>query len=418
MTNDKRRVAFLLPTLAGGGAERVAVNILKMLPGAERHLVLMERVVAYEFDAELHVLKGDPARNSSIADRLGVLGRDILALAALKRKLGPATWLSFTTWANVLNVLVPGPGPSRIVVSSHNRESINIRGRAAGVLKGAVRLAYPRADAVVAVSEAVRHDLIESFGVPSAIVRTIYNTVDFEHVDAKMSEPIDADLAGLFEHPVIVTAGNLAEQKGQWHLIRAFAALKREHESARLLILGQGPLGKYLVDLSREAGLRTWAAWEKIDRSRLAAADVVFAGFTSNPFVCFGRAAVFAFPSLWEGFGNVIIEALAAGCLVVAADCRSGPREILAPEARTERTLIEAELASTGILMPVLDGVRRPSSEKLTSHERLWADMLGRALTDRSLAERYREAGRRRAREFSLEAIGPTWRALLLGSTA
>lgn len=415
MQKERRKVAFLLPTLAGGGAERVAVNVLKMFPDAERHLVLMERIIAYDFDAELHVLKGDPARDSSIADRVGVLGKNIVALAVLKRKLGPATWLSFTTWANVLNVLVPGPSPSKVVLSSHNRESVNIRGRAAAVLKGAVRLTYPRADRIVAVSAAVRQDLIDSFGVPPGTIQTLYNTVDLTEAETQASAALARELTALLENPTVVTAGNLGDQKGQWHLIRAFSLVKRQVPNARLLILGEGRLGDYLVGLSRDAGLVTWAVWEDPPPEELPLADVVFTGFTQNPFACFAGARVFAFPSLWEGFGNVIIEALASGALVVAADCRSGPREILAPEDPAERYLTEPELASTGILMPVLDGQKRAAPEPATEGEREWADMLVRALVDHSLAERYRAAGRLRARDFSTEALAPSWRALLLG---
>lgn len=415
MHNERRKVVFFLPTLAGGGAERVAVNVLKMFPDVERHLVLMERIIAYDFDAELHVLKGDLARNSSIADRVGLLANNAVALAALKRKLGPATWLSFTTWANVLNVVVPGPGPSKVVLSSHNRESVNIRGRAAAVLKGAVRLTYPRADCIVSVSEAVRQDLIDSFGVPPGNIQTVYNTVDLAEAETLANAPLDAELAALLESPTIVTAGNLCDQKGQWHLIRAFSLVKRQVPNARLLVLGQGPLGECLARLSRDAGFVTWAAWEGAPREQLPAADVVFIGFTQNPFACFARASVFAFPSLWEGFGLVILEALAAGALVVAADCPSGPREILAPEAPAKQALTEPELASAGILMPVLDGKKRPAAESATVGEEAWANMLSRALADPSIAEGYRNSALSRARQFSVEALIPTWKALLLG---
>jgi glycosyltransferase involved in cell wall biosynthesis len=414
MQNERRKVAFLLPTLAGGGAERVAVNVLKMFPDAERHLVLLERLIAYDFDAELHVLKGDPARDSSIADRVGLLGKNLVALAALKRKLGAATWLSFTTWANVLNVLAPGPRSSKVVLSSHNRESVNIRGRAAAVLKGAVRLTYPRAARIVAVSEAVRQDLIDSFGVPPGTIETLYNTVDLAEAEAQATAQLDTELTALLKSPTIVTAGNLGDQKGQWHLVRAFALVKRQVPNARLLLLGQGRLGEYLVGLSRDAGLVVWAAWEDTPRDQLPQADVVFTGFTPNPFACFARASVFAFPSLWEGFGNVIIEALATGALVLAADCRSGPREILGPENPSERSLAEPELASAGILMPVLDGEKRAAMDPATAVEQKWVDMLVRALVDRSLAERYREPARIRAREFSTVAMTARWRAVLL----
>jgi glycosyltransferase involved in cell wall biosynthesis len=412
------RLAFLIPTLTGGGAERVLVNLLKMVPAFERHLVLLEKEIAYDYDAELHVLgaalgdavtKHAPPGFLQRAARIGVAGEHLARLSLLKRRL-PGTWVSFTTWANVLNVLAPGEGP--VVVTSHNHESTNISGRAGPFIRGLVRLTYPRADAVVAVSNAVKADLVERFGVPESRVVTIYNTVDIAEARALASESLEAPLSRLADSPCIVTAGSLKAQKGHWHLLRAFAEVKRRVPGARLLVMGDGPLRDYLTSLSRALRLSTYAAWEPPGTSAgPESADVLFLGFRRNPFAVLARATLFAFPSLWEGFGNVLVEAMACGTPVVSADCPSGPREILAPE-RTDGGASAPEYASAGVLMPRFDGERRPAEAPSSAAEHTWAEALSGLLNSPDDRARYARAGRTRAEAFTLEAIAPAWQRL------
>jgi glycosyltransferase involved in cell wall biosynthesis len=120
--------------------------------------------------------------------------------------------------------------------------------------------------------------------------------------------------------PVILGVGNLKPQKDFATLIRAFARVRAERP-ARLVILGdaRGPD----KDATYVAALKGLPAQLGIDK------DVSFAGFAENPFAYMSRAAVFVLSSAWEGFGNVVAEALACGCPVVSTDCPSGPAEIL-----------------------------------------------------------------------------------------
>jgi glycosyltransferase involved in cell wall biosynthesis len=412
-SREQKRLALFLPSLAGGGAERIAANILSMFPNVDRHLVLMENAIAYDFDAKLHVLAGEFLGKGLFADRAARVVKNLVALRRMKAKLGPATWLSFTTWANILNVLTAQG--ERVVISSHSIESVNIQGRFGAVLRAMVRYAYPKADAIVAVSDSVGRDLVEQFGVPERLIQTIHNALDLASTDALAAQQPPEHLARVLQHPTVVTAGRLAEPKGQWHLVRVFARLKSQVPAARLIVLGGGPLGAYLVDLARGSGLSVWAAWEGAPEENAASADVVFAGFCQNPFSVFARASVFAFPSLWEGFGNVILEALACRVLVLAADSGSGPREILAPEAPLAQPGQTMELASAGVLLPRLDGVKRAASDRLAKDEEAWLAAVARALRDPSLRDRYLEAGRARALAFSSSALAPAWERVLMG---
>lgn len=403
-------VAMFIPTLTGGGAERVLVNVLKMLPDTERHLVLLRKELAYDHDAELHVLAGEFALGGPPLQRLRLVGENLLRLALLKRRLR-MPWVSFTTWANILNVL-SGRGGGPVIVSSHNHESANIGGRIGPAVRALVRHTYARADRVVAVSNAVKADLVRSFGVPEERITTIYNTVDVAEAARLAQEPLETDLACFLAGRSIVTAGSLKRQKGHWHLLRAFAEVKRRVPGARLALLGEGPLAPYLIGLSRDLGLATHAA-SAPDSAPIRAADVAFLGFRRNPFAVFAAARLFAFSSLWEGFGNVLVEAMACGTPAVSADCPSGPREILAPEGPHTAALREPEFASAGVLTPRFDGTQAPHVAALDRAERKYAETLERLLTDDVLHDRYRAAAVRRARDFTLEAAAPLWRKVL-----
>jgi glycosyltransferase involved in cell wall biosynthesis len=114
--------------------------------------------------------------------------------------------------------------------------------------------------------------------------------------------------------PVVLAAGRLHRQKGFDVLLRAFATA-RAHLNCRLIILGEGPDRKDLLALARALDIGN---------------DVALPGFTGNPFAFMARAAVFVLPSRWEGFPNALVEAMACGTPVIAADCPSGPHDILA----------------------------------------------------------------------------------------
>jgi glycosyltransferase involved in cell wall biosynthesis len=406
---EAQGVAMFIPTLTGGGAERVLVNLLKTLPDHPRHLVLMDRQIAYDYDADLHVLAGQFMSGGPPLARIRILGENLARLGVLKRKL-PVPWVSFTTWANILNVLSGGRG--RTIVTSHNRESVNIAGRLGPLVRALVRYTYARADAVVAVSNAVKQDLVDTFGVPEGRITTIYNTIDLHEVQALREEPLDSTLARFLSGSSIVTAGSLKRQKGHSHLLRVFSQVKRALPEARLAILGEGPLGPSLTGLARDLGLRVHVAWDP-SSAPLDSADAAFLGFRRNPFAIFARARLFAFSSLWEGFGNVLVEAMACGTPVVSTDCASGPREILAPEGPHTVALQSPEFASAGVLTPTFDGQDRRAAAPLAPPERLYADTLSRLLRDDDALSHYRAAGQRRASDFTLESTAADWKALL-----
>ena len=174
-------------------------------------------------------------------------------------------------------------------------------------------LIYRAADRVVAVSGGVADDLTHFGRLPGGKVRVIHNPV-FDPDIARLARA--APRHDWFEPggpPIVLAAGRLHRQKGFDTLLRAFAIARAEVD-CRLVILGEGGERALLMRQADQSGLGY---------------DIDMPGFCENPFALMARAGAFVLSSRWEGFPNALVEAMACGAPVIAADCPSGPREIL-----------------------------------------------------------------------------------------
>jgi glycosyltransferase involved in cell wall biosynthesis len=257
------------------------------------------------------------ARSIATPSAPRVLGA-IPRLAHYLRAERPDALLSALNYANLCALLARDLAGTRTrtVISVHNHVSRLVAAASderTRALPPLMQRFFGRADGIVSVSDGVGDDLSRVAHIERDRITTIYNPVVTDDLEARSREPLDHPWFAEGQPPVLLGAGKLKPQKDFATLIRAFAEL-RESRRARLLILGEGPLHAELEVLARSLGV---------------ADDVGFAGFVANPFAYMSRAAVFVLSSAWEGFGNVIVEAMACGCPVVSSDCESGPAEIL-----------------------------------------------------------------------------------------
>lgn len=305
-------LVLFLERLEAGGAERAMVNLVKGLAhrGIRVELAVARDggTLAAEVPATVPVTRlGAPRVAASIAP-----------LARLLRARVPRALLATPAHVNVAAAVAHRLAgvSTRLVLREANlpshkaRDARTLRGR---TLPRLMRLAYPRADALVAASEDVAADLAATLGVPRASIRVIPNpTVDTEVLARARDRPEHPWLreAG---PPVILSVGRLTRQKDHATLLEAFARLRRDRP-ARLLILGEGEERTALEAQARRLDI---------------AAHVAMPGFAANPFAAMARCAVFALPSAWEGLPNALIQALALGARVVATDAPGGSREVL-----------------------------------------------------------------------------------------
>jgi len=176
-----------------------------------------------------------------------------------------------------------------------------------------MRLLYPMADVVIAVSEGVATDLVEITGLPRERIQVIRNPAVSGGMFRLAQEPVDHPWYQDPSTPIITGIGRLTRQKDFPTLIRAFSRV-RSLRPCRLMILGEGRDRAMLSELARSLGV---------------AEDVALPGFVVNPYPFLRRASLFVLASFWEGSPTVLTEAMALGVPVVATDCPSGPREIL-----------------------------------------------------------------------------------------
>jgi glycosyltransferase involved in cell wall biosynthesis len=309
----RRRLLCLLPNLNGGGAERVMVNLVRGLDRSrwEITLALARRQGPYE-----SLLPGD----IEVID-FGV-SRGVLALPGVIRLLASHRFdvcfsmLSLNLTATLARLLIRARTPLVLGARNHYSRSMPAEATFARGKQWAIRKLYPRAELIIGVSQGVCDDLVEQFGVSAARSLAIPNPIDLENVRAQgAAEPGVPwfEATDRPQRPTIIAVGKLMEAKGHRYLIDAMRTVGRRH-GARLIILGDGPLRPTLEAQVRAGGL------EEV---------VLLPGFQKNPYQFIARSTVFVLPSLWEGFPNVLTEAMACGTPVVATDCPSGPAEII-----------------------------------------------------------------------------------------
>jgi glycosyltransferase involved in cell wall biosynthesis len=195
-----------------------------------------------------------------------------------------------------------------------------------------------------------------------------------------------------------VTMGRLASQKGHWHLIRAFRKITDHMPEMELAILGEGPLEEYLKKLVSDLNLED---------------QIKFLGFQSNPYPHLANSTMFILPSLYEGFPNVLIEAMACGIPVLASDCYTGPREILAPETDYLHQTGNIEYAKYGVLIPVCDGKKYSAADDLTREENILADAVINLCNDPAKLDSYSKKAMERVSDFHPTKIGKQWIELI-----
>jgi glycosyltransferase involved in cell wall biosynthesis len=225
--------------------------------------------------------------------------------------------------------------------------------------------AYRWADQVIGISRGSADDLIELLYVPEKQIVVIHNPIDSGRVSELASRPSnEAKRGGAF----ILGAGRLEPEKDFPTLMRAFARVRRSRQ-VDLTILGEGKERGRLELLAKELGVQD---------------AVSMPGFTNNPFAYMKASSTFVMSSKREGFGNVLVEAMACGTPVVATDCQSGPGEIL-------------EGGRWGRLVPVGD-------------DEAMADAILKTLEEPT----NREALQERAQAFSPERIVPQYLDVLM----
>lgn len=296
-------IAFVIPGLGPGGAERVA-TLLCNFWAAEGHTVTLitfegEEATPFHIPDQAVALRRLAASTGSGSGRLLNNFNRVSRLRAVLGELRPDVMVAFTTDANVISLLATRATDIPVVISERNQPD---RPGLAAVHRLARRLTYPFADAVVAQTDTVAAWMQQRFPVP---VHIVPNPV-------RLSNSKTPRVAS--DPPVLVAVGRLTAQKGFDILIEAFARVVAKHPDWRLVIYGEGPDRPQLETLRDALSLQ---------------GKVSLPGLTRNVEMVFTEASLCALPSRFEGYPNALLEALAAGLPAIATAAPGGASEIL-----------------------------------------------------------------------------------------
>ena len=306
------KIAIFLTDLGGGGAQKVMLNLADGFIDRDLavDLVLVSKTGAY-------VSQINPRVN--LIDLQGKsLSRSLPLLIRYLKQEQPSVLLSALEDTNIVAIFAKwlANTATKVTVTVHNtlsKEPIHTESLKRKFIFYLIPWLYLLADNVVAVSHGVAKDLIK-LGLSKHKINAIYNPIVTPKLNVKLQQSLEHPWFSSDQPPVILGVGRFNIQKDFPTLIRAFAEIRKQI-SAKLIILGEGEEKSNFESLINKLGVTQ---------------DVLLPGFVQNPYVYMKQANIVVLSSAWEGFGNVLVEAMAAGTPVVSTDCPYGPAEILA----------------------------------------------------------------------------------------
>lgn len=415
-----QNVLFFIFRLYGGGAERTVSNLSQAFGDKYNIKIAIydQEERTYPYAGELIRIKlpfsKNISRNGRIARAIRLVAL-VIKLRSLKKKHAIDVCISFSEQANIINLLTKR---NRTIISVRTTLSEEIKSMPRmKILRGFVQLLYNSAHYIITPSDGISEDLITNFDIHPEKIQVIRNYVDRKKISHLSSIPLsDPFLKSLFQNDVLLHVGRITAAKGLWLAFHVYKTLKPLYPRIKLVSIGEGkseaPFKMRILDYARVLGLKVFDK-ESSDQEQTDP-DIFFLGFQANPFQFMKSSRLLIFPSAFEGFPNTILEALECNLPVVAADCNTGPRFILAPDSILTDHTEKLELAKFGILAPPLTNAEMNTVIDTAIVEE-WAKAVSLLLTENNLRGKYIAAGPERVRDFDKKLILNQWGLLLSG---
>ena len=320
------KILFIIPSISGGGQEKAGMQLCNYLLRYHSVTALcFEETKPGEYAYQCPVIRIPIASSQGIAGKTWAAIKRINAIKKIKKQLQPGVSIAFGNTAIILNVL-SSVGEKKIA-SIRQSFSVIIKSPSLA-MKLHVKLyvwALRKCELIVPVSNAINEELKKYFNIANK--NFINNGFNRKEINSKAKEPVDFMKE---DEQWLVHSGRFDSSKGHWHLIKIFALIKKELPAVKLLLLGNkdtsSGAGAAIENYCKQYFSRQQISWSEVADTNAA---VLLLGHQHNPFKFIKKATLFIFPSLWEGFPNALLEAMCCGVPVVAANCSTGPGEIL-----------------------------------------------------------------------------------------
>lgn len=379
----KKRVLIIVDNLGLGGAEFIAAQTSKALAEAYEVLLVTYRPrIDYEYGGNYKCLS---LYGENIAGKVICAIKRLIAIRNIKKSFDPDFSISLMANANIPNAFIRNH--DIVITSVHANPEYNVRKNSLNYFFR--KKALSKSDYFVTPSIGIKNEICRFYSLNSTIINVIYNACNISIEEGKSS-----NFAEKCEY--IYTIGRLSQEKGQWHLIKAFSVVHKRHPGIKLKVIGEGTMMDALKQLCCDLEISE---------------NVIFTGFINNPTSELEEGNIFVLTSLTESFSNVIVEAMSKGQLCISTDCNYGPREIL--NNGDDGQVKERFDALYGILIPPFTEKAPNYSTEINDEEKLLADTICDCISNNELRKHYCELGLLRAKDFTYAKYKKQWNDFL-----
>lgn len=334
-------ILIIIPKLCNGGIEKIASNFSQYLPERYNQFVysIMSQDSSYDFAVKPIIL--NKSLGKTFIGKLITFFYRLHLARKIIRENNIDICISFGERCNIINIL--SMGKTKKIITIHSQLSIEnkTKGLYGKVTTLFSKLLYKNADATVAVSEIVKKDACGLLNLDANNVELIYNGHDVDYIKDKSTDYKE------FDTPVIdfVSVGRITYAKGHYHLLRSLAIVKETYPNVILYIVGT-----YEKDNLKSIIDHLIEKYDLYD-------NVIFTGFSDNPYPYIKSAKALILSSIFEGFPGVVIESIALGTPVIATDCGGASEVLKSPDAKIKNNTGDVEITKLGVLLPKFDGI-------------------------------------------------------------
>ena len=389
------KIAFLIPNLSKGGAEHAVIRISRYLSRFHDVSIILFNKTDNQYTTDTRIIDMNLSKHNSLFLKPLNIYFKVKALKKIKKNEIFDVVISFLPNAHLINLLTKKH--STVVLSIRNHPSLSLKGFVGTYYKIIIRTLYNKADYIIPVTEEIKKDLVDNFNIRSEKIKVIGNGFPINEIEMLSSEFLNVIEKKIFDNNTIVSVGRLAKQKGHEILLKAMKIVLINKPELKLVIIGTGP---------EERRLKTQAFILGISEK------VLFFGNVNNPFKYIKNSKLFVLSSLYEGFPNVLCEAMACKTPILTTNCLSGPYEILIQNTSDILHISDKDViySSSGTLVPIYK-TKKISSEDIVN---ILANEIAKSIERNN--EPFIINAYNRVVQYNIENIGLIWNNYLIES--